>query len=147
MDYWLLRLCLFRFIGRELRAIFLFCRWLVLDTDTRDLVSMHTDGEEIISNIKYSPGKLSQIPSESEAAGGKIRHGEVLSFQYFLYSGSFLKIGPPCAFRRKLPGCFFPWQLCLHLWCDGEWPKVQPRGEVHCKYTSSRDLSVSQFIS
>lgn len=34
----------------------LLCRWLVLDTDTRDLVSMHTDGNEIISNIKYSPG-------------------------------------------------------------------------------------------
>ncbi|XP_027855245.1 echinoderm microtubule-associated protein-like 2 isoform X2 [Xiphophorus couchianus] len=30
-------------------------RWLVLDTDTQDLVSMHTDGSEIISNIKYSP--------------------------------------------------------------------------------------------
>jgi len=33
-----------------------FCRWLVLDTDTRDLVSVHTDGNEIISNVKYSPG-------------------------------------------------------------------------------------------
>ncbi|KAM6931867.1 echinoderm microtubule-associated protein-like 2 isoform 2-T2 [Lycodopsis pacificus] len=30
-------------------------RWLVLDTDTQDLVSMHTDGNEIISNVKYSP--------------------------------------------------------------------------------------------
>uniref|UniRef100_A0A8C8FRB0 HELP domain-containing protein n=1 Tax=Oncorhynchus tshawytscha TaxID=74940 RepID=A0A8C8FRB0_ONCTS len=30
-------------------------RWLVLDADTRDLVFMHTDGNEIISNIKYSP--------------------------------------------------------------------------------------------
>ncbi|KAM9733088.1 echinoderm microtubule-associated protein-like 2 isoform 2-T2 [Menidia menidia] len=30
-------------------------RWLVLDTDTRDLVSVHTDGNEIISNVKYSP--------------------------------------------------------------------------------------------
>uniref|UniRef100_A0A672R450 Uncharacterized protein n=2 Tax=Sinocyclocheilus grahami TaxID=75366 RepID=A0A672R450_SINGR len=30
-------------------------RWLVLDTDTRDLVSMHTDGNEIISAVKYSP--------------------------------------------------------------------------------------------
>ncbi|CAI5692764.1 echinoderm microtubule-associated protein-like 2 isoform X1 [Oreochromis aureus] len=30
-------------------------KWLVLDTDTRDLVSMHTDGNEIISNVKYSP--------------------------------------------------------------------------------------------
>uniref|UniRef100_A0A672RF92 Echinoderm microtubule-associated protein-like 2 n=1 Tax=Sinocyclocheilus grahami TaxID=75366 RepID=A0A672RF92_SINGR len=29
--------------------------WLVLDTDTRDLVSMHTDGNEIISIVKYSP--------------------------------------------------------------------------------------------
>lgn len=37
----------------------LCCRWLVLDTDTRDLVSMHTDGNEIISNVKYSPGKPS----------------------------------------------------------------------------------------
>lgn len=46
----------------------------MLDTDTRDLVSMHTDGEEIISNVKYSPGKLSECPSESEAAGGNTRH-------------------------------------------------------------------------
>lgn len=38
------------------------CRWLVLDTDTRDLVSMHTDGNEIISNVKYSPGKTSPGP-------------------------------------------------------------------------------------
>ncbi|XP_017574671.1 echinoderm microtubule-associated protein-like 2 isoform X1 [Pygocentrus nattereri] len=30
-------------------------RWLVLDTDTRDLISMHTDGNEIISIVKYSP--------------------------------------------------------------------------------------------
>ncbi|XP_051966138.1 echinoderm microtubule-associated protein-like 2 isoform X1 [Xyrauchen texanus] len=30
-------------------------RWLVLDTDTNDLVSMHTDGNEIISAVKYSP--------------------------------------------------------------------------------------------
>uniref|UniRef100_A0A8C1T873 EMAP like 2 n=1 Tax=Cyprinus carpio TaxID=7962 RepID=A0A8C1T873_CYPCA len=30
-------------------------RWLVLDTDTRDLVFMHTDGNEIISVVKYSP--------------------------------------------------------------------------------------------
>lgn len=36
-------------------------RWLVLDTDTRDLVSMHTDGNEIISNVKYSPGKTSPV--------------------------------------------------------------------------------------
>ncbi|XP_053095726.1 echinoderm microtubule-associated protein-like 2 isoform X3 [Pangasianodon hypophthalmus] len=30
-------------------------RWLVLDTETRDLISMHTDGNEIISIVKYSP--------------------------------------------------------------------------------------------
>ncbi|XP_048838244.1 echinoderm microtubule-associated protein-like 2 isoform X2 [Brienomyrus brachyistius] len=30
-------------------------RWLVLDTETSDLVSMHTDGNEIISIVKYSP--------------------------------------------------------------------------------------------
>lgn len=33
----------------------------MLDTDTRDLVSVHTDGNEIISNIKYSPGKTSLV--------------------------------------------------------------------------------------
>lgn len=42
-------------------------RWLVLDTDTRDLVSVHTDGNEIISNVKYSPGKtwLVCVPDET----------------------------------------------------------------------------------
>ncbi|XP_060800060.1 echinoderm microtubule-associated protein-like 2 isoform X1 [Neoarius graeffei] len=30
-------------------------RWLVLDTETRDLISMHTDGNEILSIVKYSP--------------------------------------------------------------------------------------------
>ncbi|XP_053503201.1 echinoderm microtubule-associated protein-like 2 isoform X2 [Ictalurus furcatus] len=30
-------------------------RWMVLDTETRDLISMHTDGNEIISTVKYSP--------------------------------------------------------------------------------------------
>lgn len=39
-------------------------RWLVLDTDTHDLVSMHTDGNEIISNVKYSPGKSSPVHTD-----------------------------------------------------------------------------------
>uniref|UniRef100_A0A8C9SMY9 EMAP like 2 n=1 Tax=Scleropages formosus TaxID=113540 RepID=A0A8C9SMY9_SCLFO len=30
-------------------------KWLVLDADTSDLVSVHTDGNEIISVVKYSP--------------------------------------------------------------------------------------------
>ncbi|XP_028817944.1 echinoderm microtubule-associated protein-like 2 isoform X1 [Denticeps clupeoides] len=30
-------------------------KWLVLDTETRDLVSVHTDGNEMISVVKYSP--------------------------------------------------------------------------------------------
>ncbi|MGH0114994.1 UNVERIFIED_CONTAM: hypothetical protein FKN15_065918 [Acipenser sinensis] len=30
-------------------------RWVVLDAETADLVSVHTDGNEIISNVKYSP--------------------------------------------------------------------------------------------
>lgn len=34
------------------------CRWVVLDTETRDLVSVHTDGNEIISTVKYSPGRV-----------------------------------------------------------------------------------------
>ncbi|MBN3309993.1 EMAL1 protein, partial [Amia calva] len=39
-------------------------RWLVLDTETKDLVSMHTDGNEIISIVKYSPdGKYLAVGS------------------------------------------------------------------------------------
>lgn len=38
----------------------------MLDTDTRDLVSMHTDGNEIISNVKYSPGETSPDPSANQ---------------------------------------------------------------------------------
>lgn len=36
--------------------------WVVLDTETRDLVSVHTDGNEIISNVKYSPGTVVYLP-------------------------------------------------------------------------------------
>ena len=43
-----------------LRSLYYVCRWFVLDADTHDLVSMHTDGDEIISNIKFSPGKISK---------------------------------------------------------------------------------------
>lgn len=32
------------------------CRWLVLDTDSKDLVTMHTDGNEQLSVLKYGPG-------------------------------------------------------------------------------------------
>uniref|UniRef100_A0A8L2RA46 EMAP like 2 n=1 Tax=Rattus norvegicus TaxID=10116 RepID=A0A8L2RA46_RAT len=31
-------------------------RWLLLDTDTRDLVAIHTDGNEQISVVSFSPG-------------------------------------------------------------------------------------------
>lgn len=32
------------------------CRWLVLDTDSKDLVTMHTDGNEQLSVMSYGPG-------------------------------------------------------------------------------------------
>lgn len=32
-------------------------RWLLLDTDTRDLVAIHTDGNEQISVVSFSPGR------------------------------------------------------------------------------------------
>lgn len=31
-------------------------RWLLLDTDTHDLVAIHTDGNEQISVVSFSPG-------------------------------------------------------------------------------------------
>lgn len=32
-------------------------RWLLLDTDTHDLVAIHTDGSEQISVVSFSPGE------------------------------------------------------------------------------------------
>lgn len=32
-------------------------RWLLLDTDTHDLVAIHTDGNEQISVVSFSPGR------------------------------------------------------------------------------------------
>lgn len=32
------------------------CRWLVLDTDSKDLVTVHTDGNEQLSVMCYGPG-------------------------------------------------------------------------------------------
>lgn len=57
--------------NKNLRVCMCVCvlpiRWLVLDTDTRDLVSVHTDGNEMISNVKYSPGKSSLVCVAAEA--------------------------------------------------------------------------------
>lgn len=39
----------------------LLCRWLVLDTDSKDLVTVHTDGNEQLSVISYGPGVESFI--------------------------------------------------------------------------------------
>lgn len=32
-------------------------RWLLLDTETHDLVAIHTDGNEQISVVSFSPGR------------------------------------------------------------------------------------------
>lgn len=34
------------------------CRWLVLDTDSKDLVTVHTDGNEQLSVMCYGPGMV-----------------------------------------------------------------------------------------
>lgn len=39
----------------------LLCRWLVLDTDSKDLVTVHTDGNEQLSVMSYGPGVESFI--------------------------------------------------------------------------------------
>lgn len=59
----------------------------MLDTDTRDLVSMHTDGNEIISNIKYSPGKTA--PVQESIARSAV--SSVNSF-FSLLDGNFLAV-------------------------------------------------------
>lgn len=35
----------------------LLTRWFVLDAETRDLVSIHTDGNEQLSVMRYSVGE------------------------------------------------------------------------------------------
>lgn len=45
---------------RALYGLFCCCncmdRWLVLDTETKDLVTVHTDGNEQLSVMRYAPG-------------------------------------------------------------------------------------------
>ena len=33
-------------------------RWFVFDTETKDLVTVHTDGNEQLSVMRYSPGQI-----------------------------------------------------------------------------------------
>lgn len=73
------------------------CRWFVLDAETHDLVSVHTDGDEIISNVKFSPGK--------NTGGSDLAAGE--TWTVIGVSADF-EILASCAFRWKLPGCLFP---------------------------------------
>lgn len=42
-----------------------FHRWLVLDTETKDLVTVHTDGNEQLSVMRFSPGKDPDSPLTS----------------------------------------------------------------------------------
>lgn len=48
------------------RVSHVYDRWFVFDTETKDLVTVHTDGNEQLSVMRYSPGqnpalKFSQI--------------------------------------------------------------------------------------
>lgn len=65
-------------------------RWLVLDTDTRDLVSVHTDGNEIISNVKYSPGKTTLACIT--AAATVVLDAVTSLFFFVLSDGNFLAL-------------------------------------------------------
>lgn len=38
-----------------------FNRWFVFDTESKDLVTVHTDGNEQLSTMRYSPGLTSPI--------------------------------------------------------------------------------------
>lgn len=60
----------------------------MLDADTHDLVSMHTDGDEIISNVKYSPGKIS---AESNRRGSDAGACHLITQQNFS-SGLFVNL-------------------------------------------------------
>ena len=62
MLYWLLQLNIDE--EQVFRAVcHCPCRWLVLDTDSKDLVTVHTDGNEQLSVMSYGPGEL--IPADT----------------------------------------------------------------------------------
>lgn len=52
-------------------------RWFVLDAETRDLVSIHTDGNEQLSVMRYSLGR--QIYSHS----WHLQHFSVIAYFHF----------------------------------------------------------------
>jgi len=39
-----------------LTSFCIYNRWFVFDTETKDLVTVHTDGNEQLSVMRYSPG-------------------------------------------------------------------------------------------
>lgn len=42
-------------------------RWFVFDTETKDLVTVHTDGNEQLSVMRYSPGESGKLlPIQSQ---------------------------------------------------------------------------------
>lgn len=49
--------CSFFFSGHDTHWIPSLSRWFVLDAETRDLVSIHTDGNEQLSVMRYSVGR------------------------------------------------------------------------------------------
>lgn len=59
----LLTIEVFENAPRALYGLFCCCnrmdRWLVLDTETKDLVTVHTDGNEQLSVMRFAPGQSS----------------------------------------------------------------------------------------
>lgn len=56
--------CAFSSDGSWIAVGTLFGKWMVFDTQTRDMLAQHTDGQEPISTIEFSPdGKLLAIGS------------------------------------------------------------------------------------
>lgn len=43
-------------------------RWFVFDTETKDLVTVHTDGNEQLSVMRYSPGEIQLSLLTNDAA-------------------------------------------------------------------------------
>lgn len=56
-DYGSFACFFFLFRGSDTYWNFLLSRWFVLDAETRDLVSIHTDGNEQLSVMRYSVGR------------------------------------------------------------------------------------------
>lgn len=118
-----------------LYGLFFWCncmnRWLVLDTETKDLVTVHTDGNEQLSVMRFSPGQCSSECHYNYLNSKIINTRTFIEHQctWHLHDTG-LNI---LSFRWQFPCHWVTWQLHLHLCCSWKWQEIQSSGKMLSK--------------